>query len=390
MPNINFVKSRLVSISLSLGILILSISILFIRANTRTELYATSKEELAYQLTKKNCFYKFHYSENNQDYFASYSDDITELNFNNIKDEKDNFSIDLSTLKDSIEISPYSFFIHNRDSIFIPDEYGKKVALINQSGEVKRIINTINHEQNSQPYFIRTLPHSAPIFNENKLYLSKIKKVIARDQKTRMDHIFNDNSELVLNINGDSIRWENEIGKFPKKYRKERYRNPSPNRCLNSDGEMIYSFNADDYVYLYNDHKLIKKVKCKSQYINKFIPFKEVKSSAEEVKQINESFITEPQYSGVFYDKYRKRYYRIARHRIELTKDGIHKNCFTDKPWSIIVMDKDLKVMGEALMNQNEFYKLEAIIPDGLVVSKINKNNQGDFKSVSYITMNLQ
>lgn len=122
-----------------------------------------------------------------------------------------------------------------------------------------------------------------------------------------------------------------------------------PYFCYNNN-ELIISFPAS--------HELIKysiATKRQSSYysgsaiINGIKPF-HIKKSIDDKSFVWSWYMSNPSYEGVFYDKYRNLYYRIARLPDTNYKDGERGN---NKPVVVIVMDSKLEYLGEVALSRD-------------------------------------
>lgn len=138
------------------------------------------------------------------------------------------------------------------------------------------------------------------------------------------------------------------------------------------DGEkFVYSFDTESSVVtLLADFSKRQSYKAKSKYINKV--------EIEPLKGMDLNLALKKNceiagYGNIVYDKYRKVYYRFAYPDVELDKD---ESNYMDilhwgrKQFSIIILDKDLNVIGETLFPEYTYNShLFFIAEDGLYLS---------------------
>lgn len=144
--------------------------------------------------------------------------------------------------------------------------------------------------------------------------------------------------------------------------------------ALNGDGNYIYSFPADHYVYIYSPHfASVKRLYMGSRYASA------ISSSDMNALQLLRDkdlrikyFISQDSYSNLLYDKYRKVYYRIANHPLEGWKGGRFV-----QPFSIIVMDEKGRLITETPVQKDyDSFNLRNmhVTHDGLLIQKETGN----------------
>lgn len=157
-------------------------------------------------------------------------------------------------------------------------------------------------------------------------------------------------------------------------------------RCYDGK-QFIYAFYYDEDVYVVSpDHASIKRVKVKSKYIDR-------------VKLLNDYAVNEkemcenPNYGNLIYDKYRNVYYRIAYPETEIEKGvrALELLMYGRKKFSIIILDKDLNVIGETLFPEYIYNSAVMFIREnGLYISTshpLNPNYSDDLLSFRYFTL---
>ncbi|CAK7044219.1 MAG: hypothetical protein PARBB_02238 [Parabacteroides distasonis] len=141
--------------------------------------------------------------------------------------------------------------------------------------------------------------------------------------------------------------------------------------CREYDGKrVIYSFGADEDLYVTNlENRLERKVKAKSRYIDDVTRLNmrpaDIKAALRKMSEV-------PLYGNLLYDKYRDVYYRVAYPETEVdpSLDGGDLWQFGRSRFSIMILDKDLRVIGETLFPDNIYIStLMFIREDGLYIS---------------------
>ena len=181
------------------------------------------------------------------------------------------------------------------------------------------------------------------------------------------------NGKLLLKIN--LITGENKLLiNYPDKMRKGIDYGKYISSYLIKDNKILISFPVDHYLYLYDfDGNIIKKIYCKSKYLNKFAPYDSTQTFINGYSRKFE--FKNGNYSSILYDKYRNLYYRVVRHNMKL-KNGNRVNSYFDGKWSIIVMDSNFNILGEQVFAAKKYFYINILITkDGLLVSLSNPSN---------------
>ncbi|MDR1897038.1 MAG: DUF4221 domain-containing protein [Prevotellaceae bacterium] len=137
------------------------------------------------------------------------------------------------------------------------------------------------------------------------------------------------------------------------------------------DGQrFIYSFyGLEDIFATSADHQAIEKRKAKSRYIDKLV-FKPTLQDPEAGIRREMEIAA---YGDLLYDKYRKVYYRFAYPETTLdpNKSYFKKSLFGRKKFSVIILDKDLNIIGETLFPEGIFNSYVYFVhKDGLYISR--------------------
>lgn len=145
--------------------------------------------------------------------------------------------------------------------------------------------------------------------------------------------------------------------------------------CFN-DHEMIVSFPASEYIYIYNLY-LNKKDSslARSSFFNSTRPIKRRKRTTLNDEKSARHYASTPSYGPVYYDQYKKVYYRFAG--LPKRKRDFDKKFPMEsirKPQSIIILDKDFKKIGETFLGDDFRVLCTLITPDGLLLNKIEKD----------------
>lgn len=173
--------------------------------------------------------------------------------------------------------------------------------------------------------------------------------------------------EVSLDINSGQIE---QFGDLPDNYKNgDFYGNHQYeySRQINEKSEFVFSFPSCHNLYVYDTNGyLLRTINCQSNYIKRFEPIH--RGSYNNIQTIIDAYAYNAQYSDFVYDKYRKRYYRIALHKLNKFDESNNINDVNMRSWSIMILDEDLKLITELEMPENQFLKRLFFIEEGLVM----------------------
>lgn len=252
------------------------------------------------------------------------------------------------------------YYIHNLDSIYVPNRDIKEISLVNKNGT---LITKYSYDKD-------VAPENLSIFSISASY-QKQAEVIGRTMYLYSGpNRFNDHDPVSIKFNMDSY----DISALPFDYPeypgsdnklKKFGLETAFSRCF--DGKhFIYSFYYDENIYIASiEHDSIKKIPIKSKYFDKVILPGELTATPQD-------FCENPWYGNLLYDKYRNIYYRIS-----YPKESIDKNIrpgellsYGRKNFSIIILDKNFNKIGETLFPDFTYNsRIMIILKDGLYIS---------------------
>ncbi|MEG1333890.1 MULTISPECIES: DUF4221 family protein [Bacteroides] len=265
----------------------------------------------------------------------------------------------------------YSFSATDFNHIYIADTSLPIIYVTDSTGQ---ICSKIRYDKTSQgipliPTFAHTITYSPMCFLGDSLYLSQ-------DGNNQLGDDFMPKSPLGVMID----RHTHKITSTPLKHivttrdaKALPYSTASGDKvsvCYNGT-DFVYSSELTDSIYtLSRDFSKIAKHPAKSRYIKH--PEFEVLPSDTDIDQLIKRKCELPSYGNLIYDPYRDVYYRFAFPKAEF---GAEKN-FMDiyhngrKQFSIIILDKDMNVVGETLFPEYTYNAyLLFVRKDGLYVS---------------------
>ncbi|MEG1555269.1 MAG: DUF4221 family protein [Bacteroidales bacterium] len=181
----------------------------------------------------------------------------------------------------------------------------------------------------------------------------------------------------------DSLLIHTEIVHFPDKLHQNGKSlfpyNLGITYTINDKNELIVSHFADHHIYVYNNDKLDTIVLCKSKYVDKLPSFINKNEIHNEQVYVQRSY-SENSYVGIYYDKYRNLYYRIAKLKSKFADSHSDQSDFV-----VIIIDENFKMIGEQIFNHTDYLSVGLIITkEGLLLKKTDnysgKTRYGLFK----------
>lgn len=258
------------------------------------------------------------------------------------------------------------YYICSENKIYIPEMMQTAIDVVNSKGEITQ---KIKYEKTSLgkpaiPFICSSFPYKPMYIIDGIMYIPQTANLALNDAM--------ENSPVTLAIDtiNNSLR-EFEL-RFPKVVSSEELRGSTLGVELNysicyNGKNFVYSFFFDEDIYVVSlDGKTQNKVKVKSKYLEKIYDEKKVSvdMSAKTLCEI-------PMYGNLIYDEYRKVYYRFVYPETRLENDNYMDIWQLGRTkFSIIILDKDFKVLGETLFPENTYASnLFFIRKDGLYLS---------------------
>lgn len=259
----------------------------------------------------------------------------------------------------------YGYYIHNLDSIFLTNHFFPEIAIV---GKDKKVIEKLVYgdpEDNnmSSAYYSTTNYYKPVVIKGNKLYLT---------YRCNRWAAFNPVA-AVIDMQTHAVRAFPSFiyPHFPgadnkaKAFGVEEYLS----RCYDGN-RFVYSFYFDENLYVAPlEHDSIRRVKTTSRYMKKV-------NIWDDYGRLTLADIAgNPNYGNILYDPYREVYYRIVYPSTEINRKLTDRELtellqYGRTRFSILILDKNLKVIGETLFPENTYNsQLMFIRHDGLYIS---------------------
>ncbi len=283
------------------------------------------------------------------------------------------YNIDSSTLSFTIQmpvIGPegvgeiLGFLVHNPDTILLKTKQ-RTLYIIDQFGNLKKKIPISRDIKNGE--YGTYIRHSASftnclILNDGIIYAGT--------------HLLNNpgpkeiqDYKLCLQI--DLMNDQQKL--LPMAYPPLGNKNNEPVYSYFStlfvEDDFIYSFMSSHNLYKTKDHKIFKTIPAKSRYIEKDFKLPDFSSGSYQI--IAKTVFEHPSYRNFYYDKYRNVFYRFVYPGIEIDmSDNISDLLEYRQIFSIMILDTELRVIGEVLMPKNKYnLKMAFVGKEGLYIS---------------------
>lgn len=304
------------------------------------------------------------YNENKQSFIIgsdNYSNKLEIINLSNKEISIFDFHSP-NFLKDKIIAD--DFYMHAMDSIFILSAENNKIMLIDSLGYVNTTINlnsASNDFQGDSFFSISFESRRNIVFNEKKNQLV-LRSIPPLDWHTSSE-FYNKPIFSIFDIKKN--KFIKSFGKFPEHYSEGNLYFPSDNQFsfyLNFEENFyIISHRREHYLYKYNliTDELIKKIPVKSNFLNSF----DLIPRTVDVQKMMNSLTKDGSYTNFLYNENKKQYYRIVTHNQDLKNptNGKLNHSINNRSFSIIVLDENLDVIGEAFFENAPFHYLHLV-----------------------------
>ncbi len=248
------------------------------------------------------------------------------------------------------------FYIASMDSVFILDAGNGKLHLLNKKG---MLVKTHSLESGTgtgsktQKLMPGIYSGSPGIQKGDWLHISGTPFSGASDPSTYS----HGKTNIAVNMQTGATR--TEYG-YPNHYKEGKYSAyyKDVKRCLTPEGELLYSFGADDSVRLTDLQTPGKAFYAGSSFFKTPPPAKAAYGNTARPQN----------YGGILYDKVNQVYYRMALHGVADVLKAEHG--FDDQQISIIILDKNFRKTGETLLPAGKHnFRQWFTGPDGLYIS---------------------
>jgi hypothetical protein len=325
-------------------------------------------------LTNITPYFSQIYEDKGQEYLYYANKEAYTIQIYNIASKKLEKTIKLNRSGPN-QISSYrGFVIKNADSLYIVGSSAYTLYLINNKADVLRKYtwasdDIIANSELSDIGIMQVHGNSYGIIKNDTLFV-----LAAPDLNPHKANFY---------TKGNVGQWINlKTGKvgfvlnFPKIYCQKNYSYLFGHYYLTSNEkqELVYSFSGSDSLNIskIGSWSFFNTMLAKSNDISTIESLPAPLGGVTSEEQFYKYMQTKPQYAGIWYDKYRKIYYRVA-----LQKDDTIKNAWSAQPFSIIVLDNNFKKVGETKFPAKKYHYLGIMVgKEGLYLPLGNANNE--------------
>ena len=309
------------------------------------------------------------FEDKEQRYFSFMSDDFSCIHFYDHETFKKIKSLHLEKEgPDGIGRLAYGYYVKDWNTIYIPDMNIAQISVVDSSGHKKQsyVVNNMTKDYPFIPTY--SLVGMPIVLHENQLYA-------VQAPNRRLGNLAKTKSTTEMQIDLK----QNNVSPFffcypptiMSDYSPERIYlgiERSMSRSFNGK-ELVYSFGMDESLYVVSlDDGNVAKYSAKSCFIDKL----KIPKVSEDLSVVAKRLCEYPFYGSIYYDKYRRLYYRVAYPQEDYDKEENFVDLwqFGRGKFSIIVLNEDFEVLGETLFPAFSYRSdLVLILEDGVYLS---------------------
>lgn len=316
--------------------------------------------------TEAQSKYLFYYLNGINEFLVNLNKDDNILEFYDFKSKKLFYEINLNK---NPETSPklWGFYVHNLDSIFTLRYRENIIAIIDTAGNVRSKWQITDNIYNSKKYEL-TAWANCPFYYKDK-------KIFVNSRIFSYKEFYDVPSWLIIDLSYQPPLLT-KTGTFPNIYRQGKdYYAFNSYGVLNENNQLIFSFEIDPNLYVYNKDSFTAILPAKSRYLDD--GFEEFDTTqVMDLNYVSKYQIISGKYSQIIYDKFRNLYYRMVHHKQQHENPDGTINEYFDKEWSIIIMDASFNILDEIKMESRKYYFNNILVTqDGLLISNNHELN---------------
>ena len=323
---------------------------------------ANVSNHLTYFLDKKS----------KKEYLISTNTFMNELQFFDLNEPSNFFKIPIE-MNGPKGIGPIqASHVFDMDSIFVFPTEDYTLYMIDSSNEQFRKLDYSSPQgyTNARPSML--FFSSYPFLQQNSIYLKSLYQTNFRTiQNSELSRI-----HLGYRIDLNSGITEELVHTYPSDYFSNGMKHYDFSASF-SKNAFAYSFFGEHDLYISPDSESeLKKVTGKSRYIKSDLPL--FPANGDRIDRAR-YLSTQEHYGTLYYDEYRRVYYRFCYPEVELFEmKEILDNLHNPKKFSIQIFDKDFNIIGETLYENNRTYipKNAFVGKEGLYISTKHSQNE--------------
>lgn len=261
------------------------------------------------------------------------------------------------------------YHIDSWNAIYVPCMMKNEIDIVNDNGILLKRLPYSEAVRGKG-----TLPFIATSFPYTPLYLVDSKLYISQCPNLRLGNRTMEDSPVTLVLDTATNKLSEFPLRFPSIMTSERIQGNTLGvefgySQIFANNFFVYSFFFDENIYVVSlSGELKRKVAAKSKYIETL----SVPDKVSDVSSLAENLCKVPFYGNLIYDKYRDVYYRFVYPETELGPNENYMDIWQlgRTKFSIMILNKDLEVVGETLFPENTFASNHFFIrEDGLYLS---------------------
>jgi hypothetical protein len=178
---------------------------------------------------------------------------------------------------------------------------------------------------------------------------------------------------LVLDVR-DTAFANNQTGQFPAFLSaKNNFNIVGAQTCVSPAGDYLFSYGPFSQLYRYSLTGAREVVDAPSRYHRpaRGLPF----AALPDHQALINYKLTEPEYGPLISDPYRRRYLRVYRHGLPAALNQPLRPSYADMPWSLLILDEALRVVGEVDMAPTDDPRLILATRRGVLIGNRRPEN---------------
>lgn len=265
------------------------------------------------------------------------------------------------------------FYYHNTDSIWLYQSWENMLVLVNHKGEI--INRNVLREKYNQVSLQQSCSVSPFPFSDMPIMKWGDWFILQGMNGPEVKDGFSPACTLLYNICTDEVRLINE---YPTLYGKTSEMNDNWGTfsyravpyTINDEQGMILSFPADDSIRVNN--LIDGTTTCYFAGYSKKHPARPI--SGNQKSDLQRHYLEQIQYAGIFYDKYRNLYYRLAL--LPILDYDVNDETTHEKPLSVIILDSSFSKVGEFDLGKGRYYYRHSFVAEeGLCINVYSEDD---------------
>ncbi len=268
----------------------------------------------------------------------------------------------------------YQLLDKERLGIYLMDENSFYIQhLKTKKLQVHHLNEFIGGETSIAPVAFNWFPF---LFKQNRLSLICCYKDIMLDDQAALKEYFARPNTIHFSFE-DSSSTYTRSGFFPANYRAgNSYKDPYPYFCYNDKDELVYSYQANDSLFVYSFNGSFKeKHLAQSQFAKPFMPFDLDKLM--DMAYTRNYATTQNYYGKVIFDPYRNCYYRFFKKEVPYLNAAGKIRSGKEIPWTLLVLDENFRQKKEYEFDP-AIHTWDYIVPvkEGVYIGRHIENNE--------------